>query len=235
MKMSILEMVQSVLNSIDSDDVNSIDDTVESTQVALFVKECYYELIGQKEWPFLRGTFSLEGLGDTTRPTYMELNEDDVSKIEWIKYNKKDVTWLEPKAFQDLLDVRVAETGVVDANGFALNRDPLYYTTFDDTYFVFDGYNSTEETTLQTSNNLCYGVVVPSWTHEDGFIPRLPEKMFPTLLAEIKSTSSMNLRQVPNAKEERKAQRGRNTFQNEAWRNKASETYYNSKVNYGRR
>ena len=235
MKMSLLDIVQSVLNSIDGDDVNSIDDTVESSQIALFAKECYYELIGQKEWPFLKGTFSLEGLADTSRPTYMELNEDDVSKIYWIKYNKKDVTWLDPKEFQDMLDVRVAETGVVDANGFALNRDPLYYTTFDDTYFVFDGYNSTVETTLQTSNNLCYGVTVPSWTHDDTFIPTLPEKMFPTLLAEIKSTSSMNLRQQANPKEERKAQRGRNVFQTEAWRNKSSESTYDKKVNYGRR
>jgi hypothetical protein len=235
MKMSLLDMVQSVLNSIDSDDVNSIDDTVESKQVAMFVKECYYELIGQREWPFLKDTFSLQGLGDTTRPTYMELDEDDVSKIEWIKYNKKDVTWLDPKDFQDMLDLRVAEAGVVDADGFALNRDPLYYTTFDDTYFVFDGYNESVENTLQTANNLCYGVIVPSWTHEDDFIPRLPEKMFPTLLAEIKSTSSINLRQQANAKEERKAQRGRNTFQNEAWRNKSSQSSYNTKVNYGRR
>jgi len=207
MKMSILDMVQSVLNSIDSDDVNSIDDTVESKQVAMFVKECYYELIGQREWPFLKDTFSLQGLGDTTRPTYMELDEDDVSKIEWIKYNKKDVTWLDPKDFQDMLD----------------------------TYFVFDGYDESAENTLQTANNLCYGVIVPSWTHEDDFIPRLPEKMFPTLLAEIKSTSSINLRQQANAKEERKAQRGRNTFQNEAWRNKSSQSSYNTKVNYGRR
>ncbi len=235
MKMSILDMVQSVLNSIDSDDVNSIDDTVESKQVAMFVKECYYELIGQREWPFLKDTFSLQGLGDTTRPTYMELDEDDVSKIEWIKYNKKDVTWLDPKDFQDMLDLRVEETGVVDSDGFALNRDPLYYTTFDDTYFVFDGYDESAENTLQTANNLCYGVIVPSWTHEDDFIPRLPEKMFPTLLAEIKSTSSINLRQQANAKEERKAQRGRNTFQNEAWRNKSSQSSYNTKVNYGRR
>jgi hypothetical protein len=235
MKMSLLDMVQSVLNSIDSDDVNSIDDTVESKQVAMFVKECYYELIGQREWPFLKDTFSLQGLGDTTRPTYMELDEDDISKIEWIKYNKKDVTWLDPKDFQDMLDLRVEETGVVDADGFALNRDPLYYTTFDDTYFVFDGYNESVENTLQTSNNLCYGVIVPSWTHEDSFVPRLPEKMFPTLLAEIKSTSAINLRQQANAKEERKAQRGRNTFQNEAWRNKSSQSSYNTKVNYGRR
>lgn len=235
MKMSVLEMVQSVLNSIDGDDVNSIDDTVESAQIALFVKECYFELIGQKEWPFLRGVFAMEGIADTSRPTYMYLNEDDVSKLLWVKYNKKDVTWLDPKEFQDMLDLRVEEAGVVDANGFALNRDPLYYTTFDDSYFVFDGYDESVENTLQTSKSNCYGVIVPSWTHEDGFIPDLPEKMFPTLLAEIKSTSSINLRQTANAKEERKAQRGRNIFQNESWRSKASEGVYNTKVNYGRR
>jgi len=43
------------------------------------------------------------------------------------------------------------------------------------------------------------------------------------------------LKQQANAKEERKAQRGRNIFQNEAWRNNESEGKWNRKVNYGRK
>jgi len=233
-KMTLLEMVQSTLNAMDSDDVNSIDDTVESAQVALLVKESYFDLISQRDWPFLRETFSLTGLADVDNPTHMELTEN-ASKIDWIKYNKKDVTFLDPKTFQDMIDLRVELAGEVDANGFVLTRDPLYYTTFDDTTFVFDSIDLDAESTLQASNTVCFGVVVPSWTHEDSFIPTLPAKMFPTLLAEAKSNAFLNLKQQANAKEERKAQRGRNIFQNEAWRNNESEGKWNRKVNYGRR
>jgi hypothetical protein len=233
-KQTLLDMVQGILNAMDSDDCNSIDDTVESAQVALVVKECYFDLVSQRDWPFLRTRFSLDGLGDTTRRTYMQLGED-MSKIEWIKYNGDDVTYLDPKAFQDMLDMRTPTTDVVDQDGYGLNKDPLYYTTWDDELFVFDSINLDEESTLQSSKCLCFGTRVPSWTHEDSFIPELPAKMFPTLLADAKSSAFLNLKQQANANEARKAQRGRNIFQNEAWRNSASEAKWNGKVNYGRR
>jgi len=233
-KMSVLAMVQGTLNAMDSDDVSSIDDTVESAQVALIVKECYFELISQRDWPFLRTRFSLQGLGDVARPTYMRLGED-MSKIEWIKYDGDDVSYLDPKAFQDLLDARVEQVGLVNADGYILNRNPIYYTTFDDEEFVFDSIDLAQDDTLQASKCLAYGVRVPSWEQEDGYIPELPAKMFPTLLAEVKSVAFLNLKQQANAKEERKAQRGRNIFQNEAWRNGPSEAKYNRRVDYGRR
>lgn len=233
-KMTLLDIVQSTLNAMDSDDVNSIDDTVESSQVALFAKEAYYDLISQRDWPFLRTEFSLLGLGDTNRPTTMQLQEE-MSKIEWVKYNKKDVSFIDPKDFRDMLDQRVAQTGVVDSNGIILNRDPLYYTTFDDVLFVFDSIDLTQNTTLVTAKSVCFGVRVPDWTHEDSFVPDMPAKMFPTYLAEVKSVSFLNLKQQANAAEARKSQRGRNIMQNEVWRNNASEAKWNTKVNYGRR
>jgi len=232
--MTLLEIVQSVMSAMDSDNVNSIDDTIESEQVATVVKECYFELVSQRDWPFLGTKFSMSGLSDSSRPTYLQLL-DTYSKVEWIKYNGKDVTYLDPKEFQDMLDQRVVTADVVNSNKFVINRDPLYYTTFDDEYFIFDGIDLDEDTTLQTSKNVCFGTRVPTWTHTDGFTPDLPAKMFPTLLAECKSTAFINLKQQPNANEARKSQRGRNIFQNEAWRNNASEAKWNTKVNYGRK
>lgn len=233
-KMTLLEMTQNVLSAMDSDNVNSIDDTVESAQVATIIKESYFDLISQRDWPFLRATFSLSGLADAANPTKMFLTEG-YSKILLVKYNKKDVEFCSPKAFQDMIDQRTVSAGVVDANGFILTRDPIYYTTFDDETVVFDSINMDNESTLQTSNSWCYGVTVPSWTHEDTFVPLMPAKMFSTLVAESKSNAFLNLKQQANAKEERKAQRGRNIFQNEAWRSDASEPKWNGKINYGRK
>lgn len=233
-KMTLLEMVQSTLGAMDSDDVNSIDETVESAQVAQFAKECYFELISQRDWSFLRTQFSLIAVGDLTRPTTMKL-EEGYSTIEWVKYNKQDVSYLDPKAFTDMIDMRVEQPGYVDANGFIINRDPLYYTTFDDEYFVFDAYDSADDDTLVTSKCICFGSKVPNWSHSDAFIPDMPAKMFPMLLAEIKSVSFLNLKQQANALEARRSQRGRNIFQNEMWRNSSSAAKWNSAVNYGRK
>lgn len=234
MKMTLLDMTQNILNAMDSDTVNSIEDTVESLQVAEFVREAFFELTSQRDWPFLRTKDSLVGLSDLTNPTKMQM-PDNINKMLWVKYNKKEVNYLPPEDFQNLLDNRIEQTGVTDANGYALNRDPLYWTTFDDKYIYFDGYNVSEDSTLQQSKSVIYAVKEAAWTHADSFIPDLPEKFFSTLLAEAKATCFINLKQTQNPREERKSQRGRVRLQNESWRNEVGEIKSNTLINYGRR
>ena len=232
--MTLLEMTQSILSAMDSDDVNSIDDTVEAIQVADLVKEAYFELLSQRDWPFLFAVSTLEGLADTSNPTKMRMQEA-WNKVKWIKYNKKVVTYMEPEAFIDMIDNRSAQTNVINADGYVINADPVFWTSFDDKYIYFDGYESTVDTTLQASKSKVYVSTQPTWTHVDTFIPTIPEKFFPTLLAEAKSQAFANIKQQVNAREERKAQRGRTVMRNESWRNENGEAKYNRKVNYGRR
>jgi hypothetical protein len=234
MKLSLLDMTQNILSALDSDPVSSIDETVEAVQVAEIIKETYFELISQRDWPFLFQLGQLQSLGDVNRPTTMRLG-DNWNKLKWIKYNKKDVTYASPDAFADLISNRKEQAGVVNANGYVINQDPVYWTSFDDTTIVFDGYNSFEESTLQSSKTSIYGTVQASWQHLDSFVPLIPEKFFPTLLAEAKSQAFVNLKQQANAREERKATRGRMAMRNEAWRNENGEVRYNRKVNYGRK
>lgn len=233
-KLTLLDMTQRILSAMDSDAVNSISDTAEALQVATIVRETYEDLVTQRDWNFLRAKSALTGLADTDNPTKMQMPEG-VNKVLWLKYNGKDVVFLEPKEFQDLLDTRVEVAGEVDEDGFVLNRNPVYWTTFDDDYIVFDGYDTDVESTLQSANSVIYAVMVPSWTHEDDFVPTLPEKMFPTLLADAKGTAFLQLKQQANAKEEAKARRGRSRFQSEAKRAEAEQTKSNRAVNYGRK
>ena len=51
MQMTLLEMVQDILNDIDSDPVNSIDDTEESVQIAQIIKTSYFALSTNRNWP----------------------------------------------------------------------------------------------------------------------------------------------------------------------------------------
>jgi hypothetical protein len=233
-KLSLLDMTQNILSALDSDPVDSIDETVEAVQVAELVKEAYFELISQRDWPFSFGLGTLTALGDINNPTKMRI-PDTWNKLKWIKYNKKDVTYIQPEEFQTLIDTRVVQAGVVNTSGFIINSDPVYWTSYDDTTIVFDGINKALESTLQASNSVIYGTVQANWSHVDTFVPSIPEKFFPTLLAEAKSQSFVNLKQQSNAREERKATRGRQTMRNEAWRNESGEIKYNTKVNYGRK
>lgn len=232
-KLTLLEMTQRILSAMDSDDVNSIDDTVEAGQVAQIVREAYEELVTQRDWMFLQERTTLTALGDTTNPTKMQI-PTGVNKILWIKYDGDDVDYLEPKDFQDLLDSRTEQTGVVDANGYVINRNPAYWTTFDDDYIYFDAYDSSVESSLVSAKSVAQCVMVADWTHEDSFTPTLPEKMFPMLVADAKGTAFLQLKQQANAKAENQARRGRARFQNEAKRAKVEEAVTNGGVNFGR-
>jgi hypothetical protein len=234
MKLSLLDMTQNILSALDSDAVSSIDETVEAVQVAEIIKESYFELISQRDWPFLFQLGTLQALGDLNNPTRMRI-PDTWNKIKWVKYNKKDVTYMEPEAFTDMIINRKEQAGVINSAGYVINQDPVYWTSYDDTVLVFDGYDSSVDSTLQASKSLSYGTVQATWQHIDSFVPNIPEKFFPTLLAEAKSQSFVNLKQQANAREERKATRGRMAMRNEAWRNENGEAKYNRKVNYGRK
>lgn len=233
-KKSLLDIVQNILNAMDADPVNSISDTVESLQVAEIVRETFEDLMSQRDWAFLRTYSQLTGLGDTSNPTTMQMPEG-INLIYWIKYNKSDVAYLDPKEFKDLVDGRNVDNDNVDTAGFITDQMPQYWTSFDDKYIVFDSYDSAVENTLTSVKSYVYGVKVPTFTMSDTFIPDIPEKFFPTLLAEAKSTCFINLKQQANAREERKAQRGRVMLRNEAWRNNQGKSKYNDLVNYGRK
>src|SRR3990167_137743 len=231
--LTLLDMVQNIMGAMESDKVNDIASTEESQSVAEVIKETYFDLISSRDWPFLKIYQGLTALGDVSNPTKMRF-PTTVNKVYWLKYNKKDVTYLEPKEFRDMLDLRTVQASVVDSNGYMLNSDPVYWTTYDDDYVYFDGYLSTTDSTLQASKSTGYMLTIPTWTLSNTFVPTLPEKMFPTLLADAKSTCFLNFKQISNAKEERKAQRLRVRMQNEAWKNDKGESNYNTNVNYGR-
>jgi hypothetical protein len=233
-KLTLLYMTQNILSALDSDPVDSIDETVEAVQVAELVKEAYFDIISQRDWPFLFLLGTLDGLSDTNNPTKMKI-PDTWNKIKWLKYNKKEVTYMEPETFNNVITSRVAQTGVINNNGYVINQDPEYWTSYDDTYIIFDGYNSSIDSTLQASKSIVYGTQQASWTHTDSFVPNIPEKFFPTLLAEAKSQAFVNLKQQSNAREERKANRGHMAMRNESWRNENGEVKYNNKVSYGRK
>lgn len=88
MKMTLLEMVQSILSSMDSDEVNSYADTVESQQVANIIKSTYNDIISFIEFPEQYKLFQLNPSGDPSKPVVMSI-PNNYGNLEWVKYNKE--------------------------------------------------------------------------------------------------------------------------------------------------
>lgn len=232
-KLTLLEATQDILSALNFDNVSSIDETVESVSVSQELKTTYYTMMGMRDWPHLCKLHYFDGLGLTSYPTKMRMPEN-VNKIKWVKYNNKEVLYMPPEEFQHMLDMRIDTTNA-NAEGYLTNKDPEYWTTFDDYYVWFDSYNSDEDNTLQQSRSKVFSVMVPTWNHVDTFVPDMPQKMFYTWLADAKSSCFILFKQTANAKEEKRARDGKVAMQNESWRNELGEARFNRKVNYGRK
>src|SRR5574341_1002189 len=248
MKFSLLDIVQEVLNDLDADSVNSIDDTVEATQVAQIVKSCFNEMMSNRDWPHLKQLSQLEASGDLNKPSHMKL-PSGVKKLEWIKYDVKkagetrlrysDIKYLYPDQFLGITNNRNSDNSniksVIDFSGTTLliltDKAPTYWTSFDDEYIVFDAYNSALDDTLKKSKTQIGIVKEPVWFHTDSAIPDLPEEAFAALIEEAKSTAFLTLKQMVNQKAEMKASRQNRWLSRKAWKAKGGVRY----DDYGRK
>lgn len=247
-KMTLLEIVQDILSDMDSDEVNSISDSLEAMQVAQIVKTSYFNILDGRDYPHLYHLFQLDSSGSGSFPNYMSV-PDNVIDVEWIKYNKRkstdtkdkyeEVKYKTPEEFVAILDQRNSDdvniTVITDDSGVTLNiytnRAPTYFTSFNDVDVVFDSYDSSVDSTLQTSKTKCWGKVAKTWTMSDTFIPDLPVQMFSFLLNEAKAASFANVKQMANPRVEQLVQIHKRRMSQEAWKLKNGITY----PNYGRK
>lgn len=226
MKRTLLEMVQSVLNDMDSEPVNSITDTVEAGQIASVIEDTYYNLIAALHIPEHQKLIQLTALSDTNYPTAFTY-PDNTKEIISFEYNGKDVVYVEPLIFlsrnQDS-GVLVSDPGSVTSYYVADDRDPSYFTTFDDEHLICNSYNADTEATLQASKTRCLAHVYPLFSQVDTFEPVLDDPLLPYLLAEAKSTCFSLFKSGSDPKIEQAARRLKSYNQNDMYRNKRANT-----------
>jgi len=330
MKYTVLEMTQSILSAMDSDEVNSINDTTEASQVAECIRTTYNSLVSRLNLPANNQLISLTASTDATQPTVMTM-PDGVQRLDWVKYfntNPLDSTssvsshsvnlditsstWTTTSSTSNTMGVgtlvfTVASSSlptfvnqaimissganfmigtVVDYVGFTLtvsitsvvgsgtynswfissdngsgappgyldvlplstydfitmvnqfdptdltvgayvftlnefdtgapanftlyfknDRQPQYYTVISNQYILFDAYDSSQDSTLQSSKTLCSAWLMPSFEKVDDFTPVLDEQQFPLLLQESKALAFAELKQMPHQKAEQEVRR----------------------------
>jgi hypothetical protein len=229
-------MTQDILSALDGDEVNSIGDTVEALQVATTIKQCYYDICATLSIPSKMALIQLDSLNDPTRPNYLKL-PSTVRNVEWLRYNSKSLFYLTPEEFVSATEPE-EYIEVEDLSGVILkigvNKDPTYWTTFDNEYVCFNTFNLDEDTTLQKSKSLCWGQTDQVFELTDTFIPDLDSIHFPLLIAEATATCFVNQKQITNNKAEQTARRQLVRGQNDRWR-LGQRKPYNRTPDYGRR
>lgn len=245
-------MVQNIAAALDSDEVNSISDTVESYQIAREVQTAYDEILASLNIPSKDSLILLNASQDVTRPNYLQI-PSTVKQIQWFKYDYQsqnvpgdyqEVYYLTPEEFiyrsRQIAGLDATATPFIDVEDFSgatlnviTNKNPQWWTTFDNEWLVTDSYNSDVDNTLQQSKSLCFGQNNLTWLMEDDYIPELDDNLFPLLIAEAKSACFANLKQTPSAKDEQRARRQRVNMQDDLWRANQRKPY-DRIPNYGR-
>lgn len=218
MRYTLLEIVQSILSAMDSDEVDSISDTVESYQVALLCKSVFYDIATDLNLPEHNGLFELDASGDNAKPTLMTL-PTTVTRLDEIKYDNKatadtykdyrDVLYMEwPDFFRmqaalNQEDENVGQMNVThNSETFEImyrdDRMPSYWSTFDDYQILFDSYDSDEDTTLVKAKTMCQGALYPTFTLSDGAYPDISPHQFSYYVNKCKTRAFAELKQAQN-------------------------------------
>lgn len=216
-------MVQVILSSMDSDEVNSINDTTEANQVAVVVRTAFFDLIERLGVTEHKDLFQLNASGAGTKPTLMT-RPSEVNSLEWIKYNKvadgdtdpkyELVHYLDPETFIDKMHGLLVSDDNVGSFTHAFGSDnitilyvndkaPDYWTSWDDYTLIFDSYDASVDSTLQKSKTVAYGMKNVPFTLTDDFTPDLDDAQFAMLLNEAKALAWAELKQTMHGKAEK--------------------------------
>lgn len=355
MKYTLLDMTQTILSSMSSDEVNSISDSPESLQVANIIKQKYFDIINRVPLPEHEQLIQLDPSLDADSPVLMFV-PDGVAHLSWLKYYNSNIldvaqqdshgvnldldtnVWSSPSAssvtigtgaqvftvtagmdvetgqaasavsvadpdaymigtvtsyvgttitlnitetsgsgtfdswtvmsgsnvqappgyqYVNILPVRDfidyvngynpsetdVETFVFTDSGqgfpgtytFAYKtlQQPTYCCVINNYYVIFDSYDSTQDSTLQSSKTMGWGRIIPTFTMSDSFVPSLAEEQFQLLLHEAKALAFYELKQQPHQLAIQETKRGwSNVQKNKSVVNRP--TYFDQLPDFGR-
>ena len=242
MRRTLLSMVQSILSDMDSEDVNSISDSIEAQQIASVIQDTYFNIIAAREIPEHKQMLQITSLSNNQKPTHFRY-PNDTKEIEKLFYNTSytgstytEVYFLEPLDFLNRVDSSATNTMQVDTVAgnvpvfIMTDRMPKYYTSFDDDNIIMDSYDVSVEAILQTSKTRAYGTIYPTFQITDTFEPDLDDTMLPYLLAEAKSTCFSLFKSGADPKVEQAARRLKSYVQNDMYKTRRE----NKRPHYGR-
>lgn len=258
MKFTLLEIVQEILSSMDSDEVNSVSDTTEAAQVAMIVRRVYLDLCNRLNLNEHFDFFQLTASGDASLPIIM-YRPSSVDQVLWIKYDKRlgvsdavdfeDIKYMDVSSFMNRMYMHNTSESNVSSTTLTIgsdditliyktDRQPSYWTSHDDNTIIFDSYYSTLDTTLQKSKTQCYGLIERNFDiYDDDFTPDLDGQHFSLLINEAKALAWAELKMITHVKSERESKRQWTRVHRNKQALPSGEAYsnYNKLPDYGRK
>lgn len=198
---TLLQMTKDILEMMESDLVASINDTLESQMVHREIRNTYMHLMARQEWEHLKNVTHLDPTSVLT-PTTLSI-PDNVSEIKELHYdqsvaggrlNMVKMEYLTPSNFLRMCQTRdttAANVVVVNEDPdielpIIIDKEPEYWTCFDNKRIVFDSYNAANELVAALSSTKSQALVIsmPAWDEDDAFVPDMPPQLFPLLVYE---------------------------------------------------
>jgi hypothetical protein len=196
-------------------------------------------------------TGATTGEGQTTHDLDLDLNESDVGlggasppAFQYVQIlpnedflamvNSLDTTLANVGSFTFSDQLTTSEIKDTFTFNYRNDKQPQFCTIIQNYYFIFDSFDKTQDSTLQTSKTLCQGFITPSWQMVDTFIPDLDDWAVPLLLNEAKAAAFYELKQTIHPHAEREIDRQWVALQKtKAIVNKPS--WFDQLPNFGRR
>jgi len=239
MKSTLLQVVQSILSDMDSENVNSISDTTEALQIASVVEDTYFNIIAARDIPEHNKLIALVSLSDNARPTHFtypartkELIRLDYNIGTASSQDYREIVYVSPLEFIDRMSETDLKVTTVDQSMelFVGNdTDPSYYTSFNDNHIIMNSYDVSVEAHLAANKTRAFCSIYPTFSQTDSFAIDLDQTLMPLLLAEAKSTCMSLFKGGSDPKVEQSARRLKSYVQNDQYKSNQS-----ARNNYGR-
>lgn len=200
-KETLLSIVQSAMVASGGDPVNSIDESPESEDIASICEDVFNDVMLWDEWPHQERLASVEAVSEANNPTAMRIKDSYrfITKVQYLVDTDTDrayyrnIVYLEPEFFIEQCDQYLNDknsklvqgTGLSAPLAISTDRDPQYFTTFDNEHLVFDSIDLSVETNLQESKLRTLAYVIPEFVLSDDYIIDMPEIMMPLYRAEV--------------------------------------------------
>lgn len=222
---TVLRICQDLMYDLDSDEIDSIEDSPESIQIARKVENVYWDLVTRLKMKEFTTWYQLEPSIDTDTPAIMFMPDSALS-LDSLEYNTSEdidhprftpMKRLPLDKFLEMtrsfsVDSTTGYQGIASQNEifsvpYKNNQMPKYYTTFDDDTLVFDAVKITVDDTLVGSKTKALGRVLPAFSLTDDFIPPLDEQFWPLFYQECKKSAFIDTKQMDNPDADNRARK----------------------------
>lgn len=222
-KRTILKLVQELGEGIGSDEIDSLDETIEASEIAAILAQTVKEILDRKTWEFMTGKIRQldDRAGGSTQLNTL-LIPSDVNHIDCVRYKDvvtakfKDLNYMKACDFLVMLqsrDVTLPEiTGIINDDNVVLNtftdRVPQHWTSFDEVTITFDAYDVASGVGNIAADSVIIANVVPVTDFTDPLaVLNIPERMESLVFNEALSTCNYRLRQTIDPRADRISRR----------------------------